>query len=232
VLPGGFDHRPLLHGTDRVRFPVLARDATRSSLTVTMQDGRWTAYAFGDAALVRALASVRAEAAAREGARPEEYAEVWMPALNVVFIGRQRDGELFLTPVTDDARFGFTRGETLPGREALRQSVRLNRLFACTHWVTFVPRNSITICPLAAQHHMGVCCDRIGTTKALWAAGLHAQLAMNRTPQRTRPDPRYRATPSHEAPTVGLVFSNLRTGGRRCASSGRPRHRFRAGVES
>ncbi len=118
---------PLLHGTDRVRFPVLAQDATRSSLTVTRQDDRWVAYAFGDAALIRALAGARTEAAAREGARPEEYVEVWMPALNVVFIGRQRDGDLFLTPVTDDARFGFTRGETLAASEALRRMVEAAR---------------------------------------------------------------------------------------------------------
>src|SRR5678815_3860925 len=34
------------------------------------------------------------------------------------------------------------------------QSVRPNRLFASTPWLTLWPRKSITIWPLAAQHHM------------------------------------------------------------------------------
>src|SRR6266571_5247396 len=47
-----------------------------------------------------------------------------------------------------------------PGTGLLQQSVRPKRLFASSHWSIPVPRNSITISPLAAQHHMSVSCGR------------------------------------------------------------------------
>src|SRR5580700_7909220 len=47
----------------------------------------------------------------------------------------------------------------------LQQSARANSLFASTHCCTVTPRNSMTISPLAAQHHMSVSCGRSVTAR-------------------------------------------------------------------
>lgn len=66
------------------------------------------------------------------------------------------------------------------GLGLLQQSVRPNRLFASSHWLTSVPRKSMHISPLAAQHHTGVSCPRSETDTVDIGSGLHAQLADNR----------------------------------------------------
>src|SRR6185369_3377432 len=60
------------------------------------------------------------------------------------------------------------------GTELFVQSVRPNSLFASTPWLTLWPRKSMTIWPLAAQHHMLVSWGWRVTTSSFCAGGVHA----------------------------------------------------------
>jgi hypothetical protein len=76
----------------------------------------------------------------------------------------------------------------VPGTGWLQQSLRLSRLLACSHWLTFWPKNSILICVLAAQHHWLVSCGRIVTANCFAGSGLQQPAANNaRARQHKRP---------------------------------------------
>lgn len=113
----------LLRSNDRLVFPVLVGNATRSSLTVSREGSGWTTHSFGAPRYARELDGLRAELGQREALPANRYFEVRVPALNIAFLGRIRNGELFLTPITGDSRFGFQRGATLPARQAFVRMV-------------------------------------------------------------------------------------------------------------
>ena len=123
----GKDPGPLLQRTGRATFPVLVQDRTRSSVTLASESGRWTAVSFGAPKYARALSEVRSQLSQQEGKPPSDYFEVRVPALNVTFIGRRRDGRILLSPVVEDPRFGFKRGQTLPAEEAFAAMTRAAR---------------------------------------------------------------------------------------------------------
>ena len=119
----GGDPNRLLHDAGRVTFPVEVEGRTRSSLTVVSREGRWHSESFGAPGYIRLFTEARARLAEREGRPPAELFEVQIPALNVRFVGARRDGALVLSPVADDPRFGFKRGEGIPAEEALAKLV-------------------------------------------------------------------------------------------------------------
>jgi hypothetical protein len=61
------------------------------------------------------------------------------------------------------------------GRGLLQQSVRPKRLLASSHWLTSVPKKSMHISPLAAQHQTGVSWPRKETATVATGSGLQAQ---------------------------------------------------------
>ncbi|HEX5758339.1 MAG TPA: hypothetical protein VF121_04035 [Thermoanaerobaculia bacterium] len=115
----GQDTAGILTATDRLTYPVLVGEETRSSLTVGGGERGWAALSFGAPKYSRLLTEVR-DRLSREEKRPAaDYFEVRVPALNVSFVARQAGQSLALTPILDDPRFGFVRGQTLPAERAL-----------------------------------------------------------------------------------------------------------------
>lgn len=114
---------PLLQSNERVIFPVLVNNTTRSSLTLSRQGSQWTVHSFGAPSYTRGLDALRAELAQRDAVPANSYFEVSVPTLNVAFLGRIRAGEVFLTPLATDTRFGFVRGSTIPARQAFGRMV-------------------------------------------------------------------------------------------------------------
>jgi hypothetical protein len=115
----GANAAALLTATGRLTYPVLVGEQMRSSLTVGRGDGGWASVAFGAPKYSRALSEVRDRLRREDGRPAGDYFEVRVPALNVSFVGRQGDQGLALTPILDDPRFGFVRGQTLPAARAL-----------------------------------------------------------------------------------------------------------------
>ena len=117
----------LLHAVDRVAYPVLVRGAVRSSLTLALERGRWTSYAFGNPTLTRSIEELRTELVARERLQPAEIVLLRVPALNTAFLAWSVNQRTVLTPLADDARFGFQRGALMPAADAFGRMVAAAR---------------------------------------------------------------------------------------------------------
>lgn len=113
----------ILTDTGRMTYLVQVDGEVRSSLKVGVVRGAWQAVAFGAPEYARRLVAAARSASEHGG----EISEVRVPALNVSFVASRRDGELTLTPIVDDARFGFTAGEPIPAEQALSSMVEAAR---------------------------------------------------------------------------------------------------------
>jgi hypothetical protein len=115
----GQDPGALLHPNNRVTFPVRVANATRTALTVERRGTGWSVASYGAARYGPLLDGTRERLARQDNRDPSDYFEVRVPALNVSFVGARRDSRIALTPVMNDARFGFRAGTTLPAEDAL-----------------------------------------------------------------------------------------------------------------
>lgn len=117
----------ILTATGLLTYPVLVGENVRSSLAVGRGDEGWSAQSYGGPQYIRLLAEARSRLSREESRPPAEYFEVRVPALNVSFVGSRGEQGVVLTPVLDDARFGFVRGESLPAERALSALVAAAR---------------------------------------------------------------------------------------------------------
>jgi hypothetical protein len=78
---------------------------------VQRRDARWTATDFGQAELAKLITATR-------GTAPGAIL-VRVPALNLLFIGRQTAGGLTLTPVSDFPMAGLRQGVTANAADVL-----------------------------------------------------------------------------------------------------------------
>jgi hypothetical protein len=99
----------LLVDESRVIYPITVNEQVRSSIAVEGTDQQWTATDFGNPKLITSLAQFQQE--------PSDFI-VQIPAFSLYFIARRSDNVLLLTPIVDDARFGFKTGGTLTATQA------------------------------------------------------------------------------------------------------------------
>jgi hypothetical protein len=94
--PGG-DTSRLLTKTNATVYPVVVNGVVKSSVTIAPADGGFEPARFGEGAIARRLSGYRRA--------PSEGADmmVQVPALNLVFLGRNSGGKLLLTLVLPDA---------------------------------------------------------------------------------------------------------------------------------
>ncbi len=118
--PGANPSALLRSGLEFV-FPVLVQGAVRSSLTVSRVKSDWRATSFGAPSLMRLLEGVRAAKSKETAQPPSSFFVVRVPALKLQFLGHNEGGALMLTPIVDDARFGFKAGASIPAEKALEQ---------------------------------------------------------------------------------------------------------------
>ena len=102
----------MLLNSGRIIFPVIVEEQVRSSVTVSGAGTTWRATEYGGPMLMKALAKVR-----KVG---NEFV-VSVPALNLYFVAKRSDKELFLTPILDDARFEFLAGNALSAKEVFER---------------------------------------------------------------------------------------------------------------
>jgi len=123
----GQDPTGLLRPIPSVTFPVVAEEQSRSSLTLARRGMTWETVSVGAPNKTRSIDSLRTRLAQQEGQSPEAYFEVRIPALSIQFLGIQRGGQLFLTPLWSDPRFQFVVGTTLPASDAFARMVQAAR---------------------------------------------------------------------------------------------------------
>jgi hypothetical protein len=111
------DPRTLLSDTGEVTYPVRVGDRVRSSLTVSNAEGKWKPISFGDANLHKLLARIRDENLRTSGLQKTDYFIVRIPALNLVFLGYEKEDRLLLVPILDDSAYGFRAGGSIQARD-------------------------------------------------------------------------------------------------------------------
>lgn len=126
---GTRDPAALLRRSDQVVYPVLVDGTPRASTIVARQGNEWRAVSFGSPVATGASEAARRAIArdAAPGAAPAETFQVRVPALNLVFVGRNDGGTLLLTPTVDVPDLGLMAGRTEPAREVLQRLVPLAR---------------------------------------------------------------------------------------------------------
>jgi len=117
----GVDPRGLIKSGQALLFPVLVGDAVRSSISVSLVKDTWKATSYGAPKLTRYITDARAAKAAETQLAPSAFFVVRVPALMVSFVGHSDAGVLLLTPIVDDARFGFKAGATLPAGQVFEK---------------------------------------------------------------------------------------------------------------
>jgi len=121
------DPRTLLNDTGQVTYPLKVGEQVRSSLTLANVKGEWKPVAFGDANLNKLYARIRDENSRTAGLQKSDYFIVRIPALNLFFLGYEREDRLMLVPILDDSAYGFRAGESIPARDvfvAVREAAR------------------------------------------------------------------------------------------------------------
>ena len=108
----GQDPQKLFIEIGRVIYPVMVDDQLRTSLEVEKSGEEWQGTSFGNPNLIQMLSRVRQE---------KTDFVVWIPALNLYFIGSKPTGELLLVPVLDDPQLKLFAGKAIPAGEAFAQ---------------------------------------------------------------------------------------------------------------
>ena len=116
--PSTDDPRTLLSDTGLVTYPVKVGDGVRSSLTLGNVKGEWKPLSFGDANLHKLYSRIRDENSKSAGLQKADYFAVRIPALNLVFLGYEKENRLMLVPILDDGAYGFRAGGSIPARDA------------------------------------------------------------------------------------------------------------------
>jgi len=105
------DAEKLLRDTNIVMFPIKVRGVVKSCLTVTRQEQTWVPTAWGDSNLIQRL---------MENKKSSTSIVVWIPGLNLYFIGYTEAGRFMLTPVSHVQTQFFT-GKSYPAQEIFTQ---------------------------------------------------------------------------------------------------------------
>jgi len=107
----------LLTDVSEMVYPVQVDDEVRCSLVVKKNSGDWQVQRYGQPRLSRMLTQMRDQLANDSGRPKEDYFEVEIPAMYLVFVGHHDNNELKLTPVHDQPDFGFEAGKPESGSE-------------------------------------------------------------------------------------------------------------------
>ena len=110
----GSDPENLIVGGDRLIYPVLVQEKTRTSIEFEKVDNDWQATAFGGSNLVNQLNNVRSSLMKDQNIGISSFFAIHIPALKLYFIAHKREDELILTPILEDPGYGFEKGKPMP----------------------------------------------------------------------------------------------------------------------
>ena len=104
------DPEKLLSNANFVIYPIMVGSKVRSSLTVTQspKDKVWKTTKWGSGPLLRLLWKYRSS--------PSNFV-VWIPALNLYFLGDRSAGRLTLIPIEDVPKQRFMAGQEQPAEK-------------------------------------------------------------------------------------------------------------------
>lgn len=114
------DPRKLLFDTHEVLFPVVFGSRVRSGVFVWEHNDAWQVVTYGRPRTTRAVADVREQWARTREANLASFIVVGIPALNLYFVARRSEKELWLAPAFDDARFKLQAAHPVLARSVFR----------------------------------------------------------------------------------------------------------------
>jgi len=106
----GGDPKALLYGGTELLFPVMAEKEVRSSLTVQKLNSSWQTARLGQPTLAKMLVNARSADARKLNSPTTSYFEVFVPALNLRFIGHLQGAKFYLIPMRSDPTLGLRAG--------------------------------------------------------------------------------------------------------------------------
>jgi hypothetical protein len=107
----GSDAKALLYGGNELLYQVMAGTEARSSVTVEKVNSVWKVTTMGRPALAKTLFSMRNENAQKPKTGTTSYFEVFVPALNLRFLGHLLESQFFLVPMKSDVTLDFRAGK-------------------------------------------------------------------------------------------------------------------------
>ena len=102
----------ILTKTNKINYPVLVNDQAKSSITISMTNGKWGPVAFGGSKMIK-LISEGLQKTKQSGVAATSCFTVRIPALNLYFIGYKSSDNLVLVPLFDDVSLGLKFGESI-----------------------------------------------------------------------------------------------------------------------
>jgi len=101
-------------------YPVIYRGSPEFLLRVGKRHGIWYVKSFGEMAHAQAVGNMQV-LSGRHEELSQDWFEVHVPALNLVFLGSRFENDLMLVPLQTVREWGLIRGERLDAREAFRR---------------------------------------------------------------------------------------------------------------
>lgn len=121
----GTDAAALLTPLEKAIVPLSVSGDVKSSVTVEIRDGKWTAEGFGAPKLARALAAARRAVPA--SAQGSSFFVVQVAALGMYFLGHAEGGRLMLTTLIDEPTLRAPALRTMPAADVFSALVPIAR---------------------------------------------------------------------------------------------------------
>ncbi len=116
--------KSLLHVTGRLIYPLEVDRMARSAMVLSLNKSEnWTLESFGGASQIGMLTELRKQLANQEGRSQQDYYQVRVPALQLMFLGIEQNGEEYLSPLFDMPVHGMAKGKIYPASEVLEKLV-------------------------------------------------------------------------------------------------------------
>jgi hypothetical protein len=116
----GQEPRDLFTPHAQVVYPVLVKDVPHGSIELVEGERGWRVASFGARLFSLQVGRIRQEKALELHQPVSAFFLLRVPALSVYFLAHQDRSGLILTPILNDARFGFQAGTSLQASEAFR----------------------------------------------------------------------------------------------------------------
>lgn len=113
----------LLHATGRLIYPLKVNQNVQSAVTVTTDKESWKLESFGASQQIRQLAEQRTTFARTEGHAEKDLFQVRIPALQLMFVGLERTGKIYLAPLYDMPLYGLKKGTRYSAEQVFKKLV-------------------------------------------------------------------------------------------------------------
>lgn len=117
----------MLHATGRLIYPLEISQKARSAVILSYNNEAWTVESFGAAKQIKMVTELRKTVARAEGRTDKELFQVRVPALQLMFIGVERNAKIYLAPLFDMPSYELKKGERYPAEQVLEKLVEAAR---------------------------------------------------------------------------------------------------------